>query len=208
MHEDMRPLLNAYLDGELSGIRLLQMQTHLAGCATCRNELKELRRVSELLHAAPLPEARPVERFIANLTLNLPRRTVRELPPKPGSLWWWLVPAGVLAAWFFVRTTFAIVDVVTVAGSTGLLGQASAWLNGAGQQSLWFSLVTWMSGGQAAAGESTFSLLNTLNNFGSDLFSGFLWQAAIVMAYWTWLGAWWLKRRPRPMKMTARPVRS
>ena len=49
MHEEMRTLLNAYLDGELHGRRLREMETHLAACADCRDELKELRLVSELL---------------------------------------------------------------------------------------------------------------------------------------------------------------
>jgi hypothetical protein len=209
MHEDMRPLLNAYLDGELHGIRMLQVQTHLAACAACRNEVKELRRVSDLLRAAPLPQMRPVERFVANLTLSLPRRTLRDRPPKPGSLLWWAVPAALLGAWFFIRTTFAIVDAVSVAGATGLLGQVNGWLNGGGQQSVWYAALNWLGGGQASgAGESTLGLLNTVNVIGGDLFSGFLWQAAIVMLYWGWLAAWWLRRRPRPMKLTARPARS
>ena len=55
MHEDMRALLNAYLDGELHGTRLREMELHLSGCEACRNELKELRLVSDLLQAAPDP---------------------------------------------------------------------------------------------------------------------------------------------------------
>ena len=58
MHEDMRALLNAYLDGQLRGTRLMEMKVHLAGCEACRNELRELRLVSDLLQAAPDPEPR------------------------------------------------------------------------------------------------------------------------------------------------------
>ena len=32
MHEDMRTLLNGYLDGELHGARLQEMQRHLTMC--------------------------------------------------------------------------------------------------------------------------------------------------------------------------------
>ena len=42
MHEQMRPLLNAYLDGELHGKRLLEMKAHLVSCESCRNELNDL----------------------------------------------------------------------------------------------------------------------------------------------------------------------
>ena len=47
MHEDMHAQLNAYLDGELHGTRLLEMKLHLASCEACQNELKELRLVSD-----------------------------------------------------------------------------------------------------------------------------------------------------------------
>ncbi len=73
MHEDMRKLLNAYLDGELHGRRLLEMQAHLASCEACQIELKELRLVSDLLQASSAPEALPAERFVSQLTLSLPR---------------------------------------------------------------------------------------------------------------------------------------
>ncbi len=36
MHEEMRALLNAYLDGELQGRRLREMETHLESCAECQ----------------------------------------------------------------------------------------------------------------------------------------------------------------------------
>jgi hypothetical protein len=218
MHEDMRTLLNSYLDGELSGWRLLDMQTHLASCAACRNELKELSLVSDLLQADFTPEFPPAERFVSQLTLSLPRpvprprtgtiplepglprRPLRDPPPKPNALALWLLPAGLLGAWFFVQTVFTLTDVVTAAKMTGLLGQAASWLGGR-QESIWFSTVTSLFGGQAVGAQPTLSLLNNVSVFTANLLSGFLWQAAIVMLYWVWLFLWWLRRGPRPMKM-------
>ncbi len=200
MHEDMRTLLNAYLDGELHDRRLLEMQTHLASCEACRNELRELLLVSDLLQAAPAPEFTPAERFISQLNLSLPRRALRDQPPKPGSLAWWLVPAGLLGAWFFVQTVFALTNLVTAANMTGLLGHAAGWLGG-GQESIWFSAITGLFGGQAVEAQPTLSLLNSVNVFGANLLSGFLWQAVIVLLYWAWLFLWWLRRNPRPLKM-------
>ncbi len=81
MHEDMRALLNAYLDGELHGTRLLEMELHLASCEACRNELKELHLVSDLLQAAPTPEFMPAERFVSNLTLQ----PAAPYPARPAS---------------------------------------------------------------------------------------------------------------------------
>jgi anti-sigma factor RsiW len=200
MHEDMRALLSAYLDGELHGTRLLEMKLHLSACETCRNELKELRLVSDLLQAAPDPEFMPAGRFASNLLLTLPRRSMRDLPPRPGSLVWWLAPGGLLAAWFFIQTVFSLSGLVNTAQMTGLLGQTANWLSG-GQETIWFAAVTGLFGSQAGAVQPGLSLLNTLNVTGADLLNGFLWQALIVLLYWGWLSAWWLMRRPRPMRM-------
>ncbi len=200
MHEDMRALLNAHLDGELRGTRLMEMELHLAGCEACRNELKELRLVSNLLQAAPEPEFMPAGRFTSNLMLILPRRSMRDLPPKPGSLAWWLVPAGLLAAWFFVQTVFTLTGAVTAAQITGLLGQAARWLNG-GQETVWFAAVTSLFGSQVGPVQPELSLLNTLTVTGTNLLDGFLWQTLIVLLYWGWLAVWWFRRRPHPMKM-------
>jgi anti-sigma factor RsiW len=200
MHEQMRPLLNAFLDGELRGKRLLEMKAHLASCESCRNELNDLQLVSDLLKAAPVPEFMPADRFVAKLSLTLPRRTLQDLPLKTASLVWWLVPAGLLGAWFFIQTVFILANVLTAAQSTGLLGQASAWFGG-GQQTAWFALMTSFSGAQAGGVQSSFSLLNNLDIFRVNLLDGFLWQALIVLLYWSWLIAWWLRRSPHISKM-------
>jgi len=200
MHDDMRTLLNAYLDGELQGTRLLEVKSHLATCESCRNELKELRLVSDLLQAAPSPDFMPADRFVSNLNLRLPRRTWKELPPKPGSLVWWLVPAGLLSAWFFIEAVFSLSGMVTTAQVSGLFGNAANSLGG-GQQALWFAAMTGLFGRAAVGSSSTLPLLNQLSVFGTNLLVGFLWQALIVFLYWAWMFAWWLYRRPRPMKM-------
>jgi hypothetical protein len=199
MHDNIRNLLNAYLDGELHGTRLLEVKMHLASCETCREELKTLRQVLNLLHDTPTPAFLPVERFVANLTLNLPRRTLADRPPKPGSPVWWLVPAVLMAAWFFAKTVFTLTSVVTAANTAGLLENVS-WLNSE-QQWLWISMAQTVFGIET----ETHPLLSTLNEvsvFGINWFNGFLWQAAIVLLYWGWLTVWWIRRRPRPLPVT------
>jgi anti-sigma factor RsiW len=200
MHEDMRALLNAYLDDELNGNRQVEMKLHLAACAACRNELEELRLVSDLLQADPDPEFMPAGRFASNLALSLPRRTMRDLPQKTGSLVWWLVPAGLLVAWYFIQTVFTLTGAVTAVQITGLLGQAARWVNG-GEETVWFAAVTSLFGSQVAQAQPALSLLNTLDVTGVNLLDGFLWQALIVLLYWGWLSVWWFMRRPRPIKM-------
>jgi hypothetical protein len=200
MHDDMRTLLNAYLDGELQGTRLLEIKRHLAACESCRNELKELRHVSDLLQAAPSPEFMPADRFVSNLNLRLPRRSGRELPSKPGSLAWWLVPAGLMSAWFFVQAVFSLSGMLTTAQVTGLFGNATAWLGG-GQQTAWFGAVTGMFGRDVVGSTAILPLLNQISVVGMNLFIGFLWQVLIAFLYMAWMVAWWFYRRPQLMKM-------
>lgn len=200
MHEDMRTLLNVYLDGELHGRRMQAFQTHLASCAACQDELKELGLVSDLLQAAPPPELIPAERFVPQMTLRLPRHTLRNRSPKPGSLAWWLVPAGLLGAWFFVQTVFTLTNMVTAANLTGLLGHAAGWLGG-GQETIWFNMATSLFSRQTAGAQSTLSLLNNVNIIGVNLLIGFLWQAVIGLLFWSWLFVWWRRGNLRPLMM-------
>lgn len=200
MHEDMRALLNPYLDNELHGARLRELELHLASCEACQDELGKLRHVSERLQAVPVPEFMPVERFVLNLNMRLPRRTLHATPSKPGSLAWWLVPAGLLGAWFFTQTLFTLTNVVTAAQTTGMFGQVANWLAG-GQQTIWFAATTSLFGGQVAGVHSTLSALNGLNIFGVKLIEGFLWQALLVLLYWCWLFVWWLRRRPSSVQI-------
>ncbi len=209
MCENMHALLNAYLDGELHGQRLLEVEKHLVSCAACRNDLQELRTVSDLLRAAPAPAFLPVERFVAQLTLQLPRRVLGDRPPKPAAWAGWLVPTGLLGVWFFLRTIFTLTTAISAADAGGLLGQASAWFTGGQPQAAWFVAITSLFGSQmSAAQQSTLSLFNQVSVFGGDLYSGFLWQAMVVLLYWGWLAVWWSRRGPQPVKVTATPSQS
>lgn len=85
MIEHVTDLLGAYLDGELHGLRLRQVEEHLTRCAACRQELEQLRGLSALLQESlPVESFTPAERFAANLALRLPRRPevqpARKLP--------------------------------------------------------------------------------------------------------------------------------
>lgn len=198
MHEELNPLLNAYLDGELHGTSLQKMQKHLASCEICQDELKQLRRVSELLQAAPRVEARRVDHFVANLALNLPKQPQTDWPSKQNLVVWWLVPMGLLFDWFFVKAVILLRDALSVVGTTGLWGQVNVVLNGGGHQPVWLVVLNWLSNGQAMQG-TTFSLLNTLNGFASGFLGGFIWQVGIGLVYLGWLAVWWFRRRPQPV---------
>jgi len=200
MHAEMHILLNAYLDGELHGRQLQEMETHLGTCADCQAELRELRLVSGLLQAdSTIPEAAPVDRFVSQLNLSLPRRVESSLPPKRISWIWWLVPVGLLGAWAFVQTVFTLTDVVSVASLAGLLGDAFAWL-GTGQEAIWLSTAIDVFGGQFMS-QPFLSLLNNASIFSANLLAGFFWQAVIVVLYWAWLLFWWRRQNSQVVKV-------
>ena len=198
MHEDMRTLLNAYLDGELHGWRLLEMQTHLASCEACRNELRELRSVSDLLHAAPVPGFTPAERFAANLALNLPRRPLKAQLQRGPSLAWWLAPVALIGLWFFVQTALTLTGTLALVSDSGLLGEGSTWLATSPANSNLFATLMGLFGNEIGAGtESTLSFVDQLALFGNGLLNQLFWQALVALLYWVWMAAWWLRTRGR-----------
>ncbi|MEW5941843.1 MAG: zf-HC2 domain-containing protein [Chloroflexota bacterium] len=202
MHKELFPLLNAYLDGELHGTRLREMERHLDSCEICRTELTELRLVSDLLRAAPSPAFTPADRFASNLTLNLPRHPQRSQPRNLAPLTWWLVPVGLLGLWFFLQTVFTLTNVVHVANLSGLLGQSAPWLTESPTQTAWFAVTSNLLGAQLSGGEqSALSMLNGINVFGLDLFQSLLWRAGILMAGLAWLVFWQGWRETSPMKI-------
>jgi hypothetical protein len=207
MIEHVTDLLGAYLDGELRGLRLHQVEDHLSKCAACRTELEELRSLSMLLQETIPAEAfTPTDRFVANLSLTLPRRPEANPVRKPLEFLWWAVPAGVLGAWVFLQTVITVSTLVSTADLTGLFGNAATWLQNGSQQSLWFSASMSLFGNQVqGSGQTVLDLLNDFSVFGSSLIMQLVWQAGIALVYWVWLGLWWNRRRavatPRLSKM-------
>lgn len=50
-------LISGYIDNELSGRERSSLELHLNGCRACREELRDLREMKELMSAAPLMRA-------------------------------------------------------------------------------------------------------------------------------------------------------
>jgi anti-sigma factor RsiW len=193
MSEHMTEWLNAFLDGELRGPRLGQVQDHLAGCAICRAELDELRGLSRMLHEAPPVVAdQPADRFIAELTLLLPRR--EESAPKTGIVWW-LAPAGAVVVWVLLQAGLTIGGLISTAGGAGLLDGTSGWFASAPQHTAWFSAAVGLFGNQlGGTGLSLLEILDSLSVLRSDLGAQLGWQAGFALLYWAGLAFWWTHR--------------
>jgi hypothetical protein len=198
MSEHVTSWLGAYHDGELHGTRLRQVENHLAGCAECLAELEAMQGLSALLQEMPpAGDFISTERFVANLTLNLPRQSEAPQPRKWLEIGWWLLPVGVLGAWVFLQVTFSLSGLLQSAVETGLLGGSLAWLRGNPPQMEWFALARNLLGSQPGFIGPILSALNDASLFLQHLAGQFFWQAILAALYLGWLAAWWF-RQPDP----------
>jgi hypothetical protein len=205
MIDHVTDLLGAYQDGELRGLRLLQVEDHLSKCAACRKELAELRSLSTLLQESlPAEDFVPAERFIPSLILrlnaadaarNLPRQSISTSHPAANPLGW-LVPASALGAWVLLQAATTISTLVSAANLAGLPGDAAAWLQSGPQNTLWFSTSMSLFGGNLSGNSRTvLDVLNGVSVFGSSLVMQFFFQVLIAGALCTWLAVWWSHRK-------------
>jgi len=198
MAEHVKEWLNAYHDGELHGTRLHQVENHLAECAECRTELDGIQDLSSLLRqTAPAGEFISTERFVSNLTLNLPRQPEQPQTRKVFEIGWWLIPVGVLGMWAFLQVTFSLSSLVLTASDTGLFGNTFTWLQANPPQTEWFATLTNLYGSQLGfTSQMTLSTLNNADLFVHDLIGPFIWQAFLAIVYLGWLASWWFRQQP------------
>ena len=207
MVKHITPWLNAYLDGELSAAQLRQVEKHLAECDECQAELEQMRSLSALLHeTVPADEFLLTERFVANLTLNLPRQPVQSQPRKALEIGWWLIPVAALGVWLFFQITFSLSSVLSTASETGLLGNGLSWLQANPPQTRWFSMAMDLFGGQFGfTGKFILSALNDLSLFLREMTSHFIWQALFATLYLGWLASWWRRQSNQAIPASAVP---
>jgi predicted anti-sigma-YlaC factor YlaD len=191
----MTEWLNAYLDGELRGGRLHQVEAHLAECLVCQAELQSLQNLSSLLHEVPAPEFISSERFAAQINLRLPRERPRSSKHKAQEVGWWLTPVGILGMWLFLQVTFSLSSLVLKASNAGLLGNTFSFSQGNQPQTQWFAALTSWFGSQIGANQTVFSTLNNADLFIHNLIAPFIWQALLAVIYLGWLASWWFRQQ-------------
>ena len=122
-----REWLGAYLDGELQAERRSWVESHLAGCAGCRDELARMRELSALLRVAPIPEGGlSPDAFVAGVMERLPR-AAEPLWKRAFSFSLRYAPLFLFVAWAFTQAVawvaFGLVALVgAVPGAQILLG--------------------------------------------------------------------------------------
>jgi len=191
MAEHLHEWLNAYMDGELSGLRQEWVEKHLAGCTACRAELDALRHLSQVIQQAPLPQEFPsAERFTAQVMLRLPRQQAGSAQRSVRQVGWWLVPTTLLVVWAFVQAVFWLSTGISTAGLAGLLGQNTTWLmpnpQGTGLLTSTFQWLGVMPGG------TTQQIASFGESLGWNLLTQLLLDGGIALLYLGWLAVWWL----------------
>ncbi len=186
--------LNAYFDGELQGMRLRQVEEHLAECEACQSELESLRGLSAMLQEVPAPKFTSHERFVSQVNLRLPQRQVKNTRNNLMEIGWWLIPVGLLTAWIFFSTAVLVSDMVSAADRFGLLDSANTLLvSDTSERAIWsarlgqFGLLEGEGLGWAEATES----------YTRNVLPQFVWQASIAMLYLAWIAIWWARHTRR-----------
>lgn len=82
-HHRIERQLSAYLDGELAPAEMAAARAHLAGCATCRVELEELRAGKDLLGRLRAMEPPPGFEATLHARVSRPGRTLWFAWPRP-----------------------------------------------------------------------------------------------------------------------------
>jgi anti-sigma factor RsiW len=186
--------LNAYLDGELHGHRLHQVEGHLAECEACQAELDSLQGLSSLLQEVPAAELPSTERFVTQVNLLLPQK--RTAPPKPPlfEIGWWMIPVSLMAVWVFISTAVLLGNVVSAADTFGLLdGTTSAWIASSSDT----AEVTTTLGQFGVLSGDSLQWAQRSESYTRNLFPQILWQVAIGLLYVTWFAVWWARRTHR-----------
>jgi anti-sigma factor RsiW len=198
MADSIQNQLGAYLDGELDERAQAAVRAHLETCPACQNELEELRRISHLLRAAPLPEMLPAREFKAQLMLQLPRRTEAPRSQPKNGLLPWMAPALVLAGWIFFQLALNFSGLVSLANQFGILG-GTAMPAGGPPQTTWFAAFGALLGGLLGQpGQSILQAFNAFDLFRLDLAEFLFWQVGIAVVYWGVLFVvWQTQRKPR-----------
>jgi len=191
MSEHITDWLNAYLDGELHGNRLRQVEEHLAACESCRAEFKTLQDLSGLLHEGPAPEFPSVDWLAARVNLLLPQRRAAASARPILEAGWWMIPVGLLATWVFIGTAFFMSDMLSAANNLGLLNNVSDWMAfGSANAASWSSTL----GRFGVLSGSSLRWTESIEAFTRTSLPQISLQISIALLYLSWIAIWWARR--------------
>ena len=191
MSNHMTEWLSAYLDGELRGSRLHQVEEHLAACEACRAELQSLQGLSAALHEVSAPEFTSSERFAAQVNLRLPHELPKASKRRVQEAGWWMIPVSLLAVWVLINTSAVVGDVISAAKELGLLNSVPAWLIPASSSGAIWSGTLGQLGILSGDG---LEWAETTEAFTRNTLPQLTWQVSIALLYLGWIAIWWARQ--------------
>lgn len=190
MSNHVNELLNAYHDGELKGMRLRQVEEHLAECEACQAESEALQGLSTLLQEVRAPELVSHERFASQVNLRLPQRPVKATQNVMTEFSWWMIPVSLLAAWAFISTSILLSNLVSVADTLGLLDNTTAsWIASPSDT----ADVTSSLGQFGVLRGNSLQWAETTESITRNILPQVVWQVLVALLYLTWFAIWWAR---------------
>ena len=191
MSKHVSEWLNLYHDGELRGSRLHQVEAHLAECEVCQAELESFENLSAALHEVPASKLASTERFVSQVNLRMPHKQAMISKKQIFEVGWWMIPVGILASWIFFNVAFILGDVLSVAGSLGLLSGMSDWLASGPSNDVYVSTTIGQLGVLSGNG---LNWAETMETFTRMSLPQITLQVSIALLYLGWIAVWWARR--------------
>ena len=192
MSKHISEWLNAYHDGELHGSRIHQVEAHLAECEVCQAELGSLGSLSNLLHEVPTPKFITPGRLASQVNLRLPHKQRAVSTKQILEISWWMIPAGLLAAWAFVVTSTALSEILFEANHFGLLSGISNWLAFGSSNGIYLSTTFGQAGLLSGNGLNWAEAIETFTRISLPQIS---LQISIALLYLSWVAIWWTRHQ-------------
>ena len=189
MPEHMNEWLDAYMDGELHGRQLLQVEEHIRLCRACRAELEQMQALSALLHQAPVPaELLSPDRLAELVNARIPSQSAPTAPRSFRELLWWAIPLLLVSAWVFLQATYVLSNWIWLGGQLGLFG--------AGFSTLFSGPVgpNWLPA--ALERLNIFpSEISLAGSIGASLWAQFSRQSMVFILFLSWLILWQVRHK-------------
>lgn len=181
--------LGAYLDGEVNETLRGQIEAHLAACPDCRRELEELRQLSALLQASPVPLSPQSDADFARAVVTQMTRPVPPLWQRGLAAGWRYAPLVLFAGWAFFQavqwvSTALLIGLRLVPGGRALLPSG-----GTPQGSFLLEILRMSLPGNLT--DQTIEGLSWLAPFNPLALLNMVVLVVLALLFLSWLASWW-----------------
>lgn len=187
--------LGAYLDGEINETLRGQIEAHLATCPDCRRELEELRQLSTLLQASPVPLSPQSDADFANAVMARVTRPVPSLWQRGLAAGWRHTPLFLFAGWAFFQalqwvSTALLIGLRLIPGGRALLPSG-----GTPQESFLLEMLRMSLPGNLTG--QTIEGLSWLAPFNALALLNLVVLVVLALLFLSWLASWWAYHHSR-----------